>query len=84
MCFPEVSGQAWLNMIEIEFSALSRQCLNRRISSIRELSNEVITYFKEHSDNNSPYKKYKLKIDLSSHLSKINKILDNRMFHIKI
>jgi len=42
---------SWLNMIEIEFSALSRQCLNRRISSIGELSNEVIAYFKERSEN---------------------------------
>jgi len=42
---------SWLNMIEIEFSALSRQCLNRRISSIEELSNEVIAYFKERSEN---------------------------------
>lgn len=40
---------SWLNMIEIEFSALSRQCLNRRIASISELSNEVIAYFKERS-----------------------------------
>ena len=38
---------SWLNMIEIEFSALSRQCLNRRISTIGQLSNEVIAYFKE-------------------------------------
>ena len=43
-------GASWLNMIEIEFSALSRQCLNRRISSIGELSNEVIAYFKERSE----------------------------------
>jgi len=42
---------SWLNMIEIEFSALSRQCLNRRISSIGKLSNEVIAYFKERSEN---------------------------------
>lgn len=40
-------GASWLNMIEIEFSALSRQCLNRRIASIGELSNQVIAYFKE-------------------------------------
>ena len=40
---------SWLNMIEIEFSALSRQCLNRRISSISILSKEVIAYFKERS-----------------------------------
>lgn len=41
---------SWLNMIEIEFSALSRQCLNRRISSINELGKEVLIYFKERSD----------------------------------
>jgi transposase len=44
-------GASWLNMIEIEFSALSRQCLNRRISSVGQLSNEVIAYFKERSEN---------------------------------
>lgn len=38
---------SWLNMIEIEFSAMSKQCLNRRISSINELASEVMTYFKE-------------------------------------
>jgi len=38
---------SWLNMVEIEFSALSRQCLNRRISTITELEREVLTYFKE-------------------------------------
>ena len=38
---------SWLNMVEIEFSALSRQCLNRRISTITELEREVLAYFKE-------------------------------------
>lgn len=32
---------SWLNMAEIEFSALSRQCLNRRIGSMDELEKEV-------------------------------------------
>jgi hypothetical protein len=41
---------SWLNMIEIEFSALSRQCLNRRISSLNELSKEVFSYFNERSE----------------------------------
>ena len=40
---------SWLNMIEIEFSALSRQCLNRRISCIKKLESEVLTFFKERS-----------------------------------
>ena len=40
-------SSSWLNMIEIEFSALSRQCLNRRIPCMKELESEVLTYFKE-------------------------------------
>ena len=72
---------SWMNraafrMIEIEFSALSRQCLNRRIPSINQLSKEVLTYFKERSD-------LKIKINwqfscqmarekLNSHYAKVN------------
>lgn len=33
---------SWLNMIEIEFSALSRQCLNRRIPTIEILKTELL------------------------------------------
>jgi len=33
---------SWLNMIEIEFSALTRLCLNRRISTIEQLEREVL------------------------------------------
>jgi hypothetical protein len=33
---------SWLNMIEIEFSALSRLCLARRIPTIQELEREVL------------------------------------------
>ncbi|CAM3647576.1 IS630 family transposase [Deinococcus saxicola] len=32
---------SWLNMAELEFSALQRQCLNRRIPSLQRLSSEV-------------------------------------------
>ncbi len=32
---------SWLNMAEIEFSALARQCLNRRIGSLDELARQV-------------------------------------------
>lgn len=32
---------SWLNMVEIEFSALSKQCLDRRISHIQKLTHEV-------------------------------------------
>lgn len=33
---------SWLNMIEIEFSALSRQCLDRRIPTIEQLEKAVL------------------------------------------
>jgi hypothetical protein len=32
---------SWLNMAEIEFSALSKQCLDRRIGSLKKLTKEV-------------------------------------------
>ncbi len=40
---------SWLNMIEIEFSALTRLCLNRRIPTIEQLESEVMTLIKERS-----------------------------------
>jgi len=38
---------SWLNMIEIEFSALSRQCLARRIATKDQLEQEVRILVKE-------------------------------------
>ena len=38
---------SWLNMIEIEFSAISRLCLDRRIASKEELEKEVFAIVKE-------------------------------------
>lgn len=38
---------SWLNLIEIEFSALSRQCLDRRIPTIEQLEKEVLQLVKE-------------------------------------
>lgn len=38
---------SWLNMIEIEFSAISRQCLNRRIPTIEQLEAEVLALVHE-------------------------------------
>ena len=35
---------SWLNMIELEFSALSRQCLNRRIATQSELEKQVLAW----------------------------------------
>jgi hypothetical protein len=38
---------SWLNMIECEFSAVSRQCLDRRIPTFEQLEKEVLTLIKE-------------------------------------
>ena len=36
---------SWLNMAEVELSALSKQCLDRRIADMRILAREVMTWF---------------------------------------
>ena len=41
---------SWLNMIEIEFSALARQCLHRRIPTQERLAREVLALVKERND----------------------------------
>jgi hypothetical protein len=38
---------SWLNMIEIEFSALSRLCLGRRIPTLEQLKREVLALVAE-------------------------------------
>jgi hypothetical protein len=38
---------SWLNMIEIEFSAIARQCLHRRIAAKAELERQVSAIVKE-------------------------------------
>ena len=40
---------SWLNMIECEFSVISRQCLDRRIATIEQLRSEVLALLKERS-----------------------------------
>ena len=41
---------SWLNMAELELSALSRICLSRRIPSIEELDGEIQTLVKERNE----------------------------------
>lgn len=40
-------GASWLNMVEIEFSALSKQCLDRRIPCQKQLEREVLAWVAE-------------------------------------
>jgi hypothetical protein len=60
---------SWLNMIEIEFSAIARQCLNRRIPTQEELSQEVMSIIKEREAK-------KIKIDWQFSIDKARKKLN--------
>ena len=42
---------SWLNMAEIEFSALARQCLNRRIPDVEKLNHEIQAWTKYRNKN---------------------------------
>jgi len=54
---------SWLNMAEIEFSALSKQCLNRRIGSLEVLTKEVNAWSRKRNKN---------KIKINWQFTKIN------------
>ncbi|NEQ55485.1 MAG: hypothetical protein F6K11_36110 [Leptolyngbya sp. SIO3F4] len=41
---------SWLNMIEIEFSALARGCLHQRIPTQAQLEREVLALVQEQHD----------------------------------
>jgi transposase len=41
---------SWLNMAELELSAISRQCLSRRIPDIKTLSSEMKSIVKERNE----------------------------------
>ncbi len=41
---------SWLNMIEIEFSALARQCLHRRIPTFEQMQSEILALVKQRED----------------------------------
>ena len=60
---------SWLNMIEIEFSAISRQCLNRRIATQEELEKEVLAIVKEREEK-------QIKIDWQFSIEKARKKLN--------
>lgn len=42
---------SWLNMVELEFSVLSRQCLERRIPSVVELQQEIEAWEQQRNQN---------------------------------
>jgi hypothetical protein len=67
---------SWLNMIEIEFSALARECLHRRIPSQEMLEREVLALVKERAAKLIKiYWQFSLKMarkKLNSHYSRVN------------
>jgi len=67
---------SWLNMIEIEFSALARQCLNTRIPSKQLLEKKVLTLVKERNDKkikiNWQFNIEKARVKLKRHYKKVN------------
>jgi len=60
---------SWLNMIEIEFSALARQCLNRRIPTIEQLEREILALI---SERNAKHIKIDWQFSIQSARSKLN------------
>ena len=42
---------SWLNMVEIEFAALSKQCLTRRTGTKEELKREISTWIQKRNKN---------------------------------
>lgn len=67
---------SWLNIIEIEFSALARQCLNRRIPTQDMLEKEVLTLVKERNDKKIKvqwqFSIQKARTKLNRHYKKVN------------
>lgn len=60
---------SWLNMIEIEFSAISRLCLDRRIPTQEQLEQEVLAIVKERTEK-------QIKIDWQFSVEKARKKLN--------
>jgi hypothetical protein len=65
---------SWLNMIECEFSVVARQCLNRRIPTIKQLEKEVLAIIKERNE-----KKIKInwQFSVKSSRNKLNRHYQN-------
>jgi hypothetical protein len=62
---------SWLNMAEIELSALSKQCLDRRIGNIKTMADEVNAWQQERNESKASVKwrfnKYNARIKLQRH-----------------
>jgi hypothetical protein len=66
---------SWLNMIEIEFSALSRQCLSRRIPSKQILEQQLHAIVKERNEKH-------IKINWQFSIQQARSTLNNRYTNV--
>lgn len=68
---------SWLNMAEIEFSALSKQCLDRRMPNIETLESEVLAWSHsrnlEHTTVDWKFSKNKARTKFQRHYSNVRK-----------
>ena len=67
---------SWLNMAELELSALSRICLSRRISSIEEFDREVQAIVKERNE-------LKIKVEWQFSISQAREKLSRHYENVK-
>jgi len=67
---------SWLNMIEIEFSALARECLHRRIPTQEMLERELLALVKERAEKqikiNWQFSLKAAREKMNSHYSRVN------------
>ena len=70
---------SWLNMAEIEFSALSTQCLDRRIGDVETLRNEVEAWTKQRNANrttvNWQFSQTNARSKLERHYQNVKKLI---------
>lgn len=75
---------SWLNMIECEFSVVSRLCLNRRIPTIEKLRSEVLALLAERTAKqvkiNWQFSIQDARSKLNSHYTKVHP--DNQKYQI--
>jgi hypothetical protein len=73
---------SWLNMIEVEFSALSRMCLNRRIPTLERLEKEILALLAQRDAAHLPihwqFSIQSARSKLNSHYVKVRS--DNQKF----
>ena len=67
---------SWLTMIEIEFSALARGCLNRRIATKAHLRREVLAFFQDRAAKrillNWPFTLPKARDKMNAHYQRVS------------